>query len=70
MPAEAIRSSLCHRAGSGWVSTMSWDNLPELPFRPTSLSPHGLDWPLVQGSNRQFLIDKHFHPFVMPLPGK
>src|SRR5262249_23663835 len=47
----------------------SWDNLPELPWRPTSLVPHGLDWPLATGSNRQFLIDKHFHPFVVPLPG-
>ena len=35
----------------------------------TALVPRGLDSPLSPGSNRQFLIDKHFHPFVMPLPG-
>jgi Ca-activated chloride channel family protein len=47
----------------------SWDSLPELPFRPTSITPRGLDWPHVPGSNRQFLYDKGFHPFVAPLPG-
>ncbi len=47
----------------------SWDIRPELRFQPTALVPHGLDWPLVPGSNRQFLIEKHFHPFVVPRPG-
>ena len=46
-----------------------WDNLPELPWRPTNLTPHGLDWPLVPGSNRKLLIEKGFHPFVVPAAG-
>ncbi len=46
-----------------------WDNLPELPWRPTRLTPHGLDWPLASGSNRNLLIEKGFHPFVVPLAG-
>ncbi len=46
-----------------------WDNLPELPWRPTGLAPHGLDWPLAPGSNRKLLIEKGFHPFVVPQAG-
>lgn len=43
-----------------------WDNMPELPTRPTSPVPRGLDWPLVKGANRPLLIEKGFHPFVSP----
>ena len=44
----------------------SWDDLPELLTRPADLVPHGLDWPLVPGSNRPFLVSTGFHPFVSP----
>lgn len=67
MPAGADPLALA--PGNEIASHDSWDSLPELPWRPTSLTPHGLDWPLAPGSNRQFLIDKHFHPFVMPRRG-
>ena len=46
-----------------------WDNLPELPWRPTRLAPHGLDWPLAPGANRPHLIKYGFHPFVVPAAG-
>lgn len=45
----------------------SWDDLPELPYTKANLVPHGLDWPLVPGDNRPFLVLKGFHPFVSPL---
>jgi Ca-activated chloride channel family protein len=44
----------------------TWDDLPELPTRVANLVPHGLDWPLVPGANRQFLVPTGFHPFVSP----
>ncbi len=50
MPPEADPLALVPLApGSELGIHESWDNLPELPWRPTSLSPHGLDWPLVPG---------------------
>jgi Ca-activated chloride channel family protein len=47
----------------------SWDDLPELPWRPTSLTPHGLDWPLVPEANRSHIIKYGIHPFVVPQAG-
>ncbi len=35
-------------------------------IRPADLIPHGLDWPLVPGGNRELLRQKGFHPFVSP----
>jgi Ca-activated chloride channel family protein len=47
----------------------NWDDLPELPWRPTSLAPHGLDWPLVPEANRSHIIRYGIHPFVVPQAG-
>jgi hypothetical protein len=44
----------------------NWDKLPDLMIRPSDLGSHGLDWPIVPGDNRQFLIRYGFHPFVSP----
>ena len=54
--------------GVVWGSPLrkSWDDLPELLTRPADLVPHGLDWPLVPGANRPFLVSTGFHPFVSP----
>ncbi len=43
----------------------SWDD-PELAMHRANLVPHGLDWPLVPGDNRRFLVQTGFHPFVSP----
>jgi Ca-activated chloride channel homolog len=51
------------------VSPNSWDELPDLPRRPVAPLPHGLDWPLDPGSNRPFLQQTGFHPFVSPAAG-
>ena len=51
---------------TGVLGSNSFDELAELPKRVADLVPRGLDWPLVQGSNRQFLIRYGFHPFVSP----
>lgn len=50
----------------GVNSSHNWDNLPELSTSRANLDPHGLDWPVVPGSNRPFLVAKGFHPFVSP----
>ena len=53
-------------AGALVITSHTWDDLPELPYRPADLLPHGLDWPLVPGANRPFLVQTGFHPFVSP----
>ncbi len=54
------------RSAGGVLGSNKWDNLPELPLRVVSPVPHGLDWPLVPGDNRPFLVTTGFHPFVSP----
>jgi Ca-activated chloride channel family protein len=44
----------------------NWDTQSDLPTRVANLVPHGLDWPIVPGDNRQFLQRTGFHPFVSP----
>ena len=43
-----------------------WDRLPELAVKATQLAPRGIDWPLVPGAHREFLVMTGFHPFVSP----
>jgi Ca-activated chloride channel homolog len=50
----------------GVEANFNWDAQPDLPIRPSNLVPHGLDWPIVPGDNRQFLQLYGFHPFVSP----
>lgn len=42
-----------------------FDDLPELRV-VSGLIPRGIDWPLVEGSNRHILIRYGVHPFVSP----
>ncbi|MGA2258577.1 MAG: hypothetical protein ABSG53_28260, partial [Thermoguttaceae bacterium] len=51
---------------TGALGSNSWDNLPELPLRVPNLIPHGVDWPVVPGSNGPFLQRWGFLPFVSP----
>ena len=58
---------LARSVGALVYGSNSWDDLPELPIRRANLIPHGLDWPLVPGANRPFLVQTGFHPFVSPV---
>ena len=49
--------------GSGRIAGTTSRTCPSRPANPV---PHGLDWPLVPGSNRPFLVHMGFHPFVSP----
>ena len=54
------------RPTQGVLGYNSFDDLPELPKRVADFVSRGLDWPLVAGSNRAFLIRYGVHPFVSP----
>ena len=52
------RRSVGAAGGGCWVSvTNSWDDIPELGLRVPNPVPHGVDWPVVPESNRQFLLE-------------
>jgi len=53
-------------AGTLGYPPISRDDRPELRTLPVYLVPRGLDWPLVKGANRDFLVRTGFHPFVSP----